>query len=256
MSNLEIYDDVNFVEGYSHRDFLYLAEKKLIELIRLNMGEWYMLDIGVGAGRTAPYFAPLVKEYIGIDYSKNMIKECLRKFGDRFENAKFAILDAKNMAIFEKNYFDLCLFSHNGIDSIPCHEDRMVILKEIKRITKTGGYFFFSSHNIRYLDNLFKFKFARNPIRFLRFIKNYFKLRSYNKNWNNLKLMSYALINDGAHNFKFSLYWVHPSEQIRRLEYVGFKNVQIYLNTTGERFLNKNFYPLNKEAWLHYLCEA
>jgi ubiquinone/menaquinone biosynthesis C-methylase UbiE len=256
MSNLEIYDDVNFVERYSHRDFLYLAEKKLIELFRLRMQEWSMLDIGVGAGRTTPYFAPLVKEYIGIDYSKNMIKKCLKKFAGRYENAKFEIVDAKNMAIFDNNCFDLCLFSHNGLDSIPCHEDRIVILKEIRRITKKGGYLFFSSHNILCLDNLFKFKFARNPIRFLHYINNYFKLRTHNKNWNKLKQMPYALISDGAHNFKFLLYYVHPLEQIRQLEYVGFKDVQIYLNTTGEKFMNKHFYALNKEGWLNYLCEA
>lgn len=41
-----------------------------------------MLDIGVGAGQTTPYFAQSVKEYIGIDYSSQMIQAC-RSYGNR-----------------------------------------------------------------------------------------------------------------------------------------------------------------------------
>ena len=73
-----------------------------------------MLDIGVGGGRTTLHFAPLVKEYVGIDYSQNMIKACQ----ERFAQVSFQTADARSMGIFKDSTFDFILFSYNGIDYI------------------------------------------------------------------------------------------------------------------------------------------
>ncbi|ELP52058.1 methyltransferase type 11 domain protein [Microcystis aeruginosa TAIHU98] len=56
--------------------------------------------------------------------------------------------DARNLEQFADNYFDFILFSFNDIDYIS-HADRFLVLEEISRIGKAGGYFCFSSHNLQ-----------------------------------------------------------------------------------------------------------
>lgn len=101
-----------------------------------------MLDIGVGAGRTTHYFAHLTKEYVGIDYSENMIKVCREKFQNYPKKISFEVCDARSLKFFEDSYLDFVLFSYNGLDYMN-HEDRLRVLREIRRATKEGGTFVF-----------------------------------------------------------------------------------------------------------------
>jgi ubiquinone/menaquinone biosynthesis C-methylase UbiE len=65
-----------------------------------------MLDIGVGGGRTTKYFFPLAKEYVGIDYSPEMIQACKKKFPE----LRFEVADVRNLSLFGDGHFDFtCL---------------------------------------------------------------------------------------------------------------------------------------------------
>lgn len=88
----------------------------MLNELRTKLPEMRMLDIGVGAGRTTHHFAPLTKEYIGVDYSKNMIKARRRKFRNYPKKLTFKVADARDLKLFGDKYFDFALFSFNGID--------------------------------------------------------------------------------------------------------------------------------------------
>lgn len=105
-----------------------------------------VLDLGVGAGRTTKYLAELSIEYVGIDYSKGMIEIAKHKYKD-YNNVKFYVADAQNLNFLEDEYFDFIIFSYNGIDYVD-YDSRIKIFKEIYRLTKFGGRFCFSTHNL------------------------------------------------------------------------------------------------------------
>ena len=105
-----------------------------------------MLDLGVGAGRTSYTFAALVRTYIGIDYAPAMIEICRSRFGESGRQ-KFICLDAADLSKFGDSRFDLVLFSFNGIDCVEL-EKRRKILREVRRLLKPDGVFFFSGGSL------------------------------------------------------------------------------------------------------------
>ena len=115
-----------------------MPELSILEELRTELPNFRMLDIGVGAGRTTKHFAGLVKEYVGVDYSITMIKACREKF----PQYRLEVADARNLSLFDDAYFDFVLFSFNGIDAVE-HQDRLAILREIRRVLRKGGYFCF-----------------------------------------------------------------------------------------------------------------
>ncbi len=80
--NEETYEKANVVAGFQKSE-LQPPEKTILEMMQDKLGNMKMLDIGVGAGRTTVHFAPLVQEYVGIDYSENMIKACKSSFPNK-----------------------------------------------------------------------------------------------------------------------------------------------------------------------------
>ena len=68
------------VKEYASKMFLFKSEETVLELLKPTLQGMKMLDVGVGAGRTTIYFAPLVHKYVGIDYSAKMITACKNKF--------------------------------------------------------------------------------------------------------------------------------------------------------------------------------
>ena len=153
--NKEAYEREDVVEVYKNAFYLDKAELVLLCKLEDKLKSIKMLDIGVGGGRTTYFFASRVASYTGIDYSESMIKACK----ERFPKERFLVCDVRNMDIFDDNYFDLILFSFNGLDSLS-HEDRLKALKEIKRVCRQGGVFFFSTHNLNYIDEVFRFKWS------------------------------------------------------------------------------------------------
>ncbi len=256
MSNKKVYKKKRIVEIYSKHRELQKPEETIFNLLKSDLPKMKMLDIVFGGGRTTLHFAKLVKEYVGIDYSEEMLAVCRKRFADHPSEISFKVCDARNLDIFKDNSFDLILFSFNGIDYVN-HAERIKIMAEIRRILKPNGYFCFSTHNLQSIHKLFdlkeqmifQFRLPKQIIRWalLRFIYN-------NKvNIKKLKEKGNAVFNDGAERFGLQSYYIKPSEQIKQLQ-PYFKNVQMYFLKSGNEVDNNNNLNSIKDDWLYYLC--
>ncbi len=116
--NNQTYSTPLIVNYYQQLQQLQPAEATIIKRFEDKLPQMKMLDMGVGGGRTTKYFFPLVKEYIGIDYSAAMITACQERFINEEQKVKLKVGDARDLSQFEDNYFDFILFSFNGIDYI------------------------------------------------------------------------------------------------------------------------------------------
>lgn len=108
------------VKTYSSADALQTPERIILENIPEYIRGGKILDIGVGCGRTTPYLTSISKNYIGMDYSPEMV-ECCRQ---RFPDIEFMEGNACDLTRFHDGSFDLICFSYNGIDCVD-HEDRL-----------------------------------------------------------------------------------------------------------------------------------
>ena len=257
MSNKNTYNEIDVVELYARETHLYRPEETILNFLIGSLLDMKMLDMGVGGGRTTLHFAKLVKEYVGIDYSEKMIIKCKKRFSGYPNNISFKVCDARSMEMFEDNTFDFILFSFNGIDYIS-HNDRLKALREIQRVGKHGGYFCFSTHNLETIHKIFKFKhqLCLSPERLVRRIVKWLLLRFvYNKHTNIKKLKSskYAIINDGAHEFRLQTYYISPTEQIEQLS-EWFRDVQVYSVTSGSEINGEIELNSIDDEWLCYLC--
>ena len=135
-----VYELPEILEDLGARDFLYKPEQLILDMFKNKLLNMSMFEIGVGGGRMTKFFAPLVKEYIGIDYSTKMMDICIGKF----PKLLFMVLDVRwDLCYLPKKVYDFVLFGLNGIDHMSI-EERLEILKDIHIIT--NKIFCFSTH--------------------------------------------------------------------------------------------------------------
>jgi ubiquinone/menaquinone biosynthesis C-methylase UbiE len=253
VNNKKIYENLGVVKSYSKMRYLQKPEEIILNRLKSKLKNMNMLDIGVGGGRTTLHFAKLTKEYIGIDFSKNMIKVCKKRFHKFSKRITFITCDSRSMP-FRDEYFDLILFSFNGIDYMS-HEDRSEALKEIRRVGKEGGYLCFSTHNLYAIDKLFTFKLSRNPFQLCDNARRYVLLRLLNKDIQEMKKQSFVTIKDGGdQNFKLITYYIKPRYQIEQLINLGFKNVEV-LSLEGKKIKNEVQLKTVEDPWVYYSCQ-
>ncbi|MBW7954461.1 class I SAM-dependent methyltransferase [Candidatus Gracilibacteria bacterium] len=145
-SNLSNYDSDIVSESYSNK--FYLKDKE--DLFFLNKSKnLKILDIGCGGGRTTFSLYNLgFNNIIAGDYSNRMIEKAKNNSLElKIEENLFYVIDATNLETFKDDIFDIVFFSYNGIDYIPSIEYRLKAFKEINRVLKKGGSFFYSFHN-------------------------------------------------------------------------------------------------------------
>lgn len=142
-NNLQLYKTPNAVSFYDSLTDLSECERFLFATY-LKPG-MRILDIGVGGGRTVPYLSAISDNYVGIDYSEEMIWICRKKFPD----LRFFVVDASDMSRFPAESFDAVVFSFNGIDHLYPDQKRSNCFQEVFRILKNQGLFIFSAHNAR-----------------------------------------------------------------------------------------------------------
>ena len=176
-ANREYYDTPGVPEVFGVDTNLTPAEEAILSTLQNEIRDKPLLDIGIGAGRTTPHLRAISKNYIGIDYSENMINTASKTA----DGATFLVCDARDMSVFKDEQLAAVFFSYNGIDYVDPSE-RLLILREVKRVLKKEGVFVFSSHNLDWWKKcrLFffsKFSFSRNPITLIR--HNVGPLRAY-----------------------------------------------------------------------------
>ncbi len=244
--NNKSWRNTTMVKEYANYEELYTAEHIMLENIPEYIRGGNILDLGVGCGRTTPYLTSISQNYIGLDYSPEMV-ECCQK---RFPNIKFIEGDACDLTRFDDNHFDLVFFSCNGIDYVS-HKDRLRIFSEVYRVLKDKGIFIFSSHNFanQRIVNFREIKLSYNPfrsvVRILRYFIGMFKqirIRKYEVHGDN-----YAIINDPSNNvITHMTYYIKCKEQFAQLEECGFKNIKA-VNEEG------NYISRNTEDTGHYI---
>lgn len=223
--NLSVYSYPENVKSYNIRSkntqrvrALQKPEIAILKDIESQIRNKKLLDIGVGGGRTTEHLINISKDYIGVDYSPNMIKECKKEF----PNIDFRVCDARDMSIFDNETFDFILFSFAGIDHCS-NEDRMKILKEVFRILKPDGYFAFSTHN-RDCKIFNKFRFIKRGTLIKTLYHNIKGLFNYLRNKRYCKCFdNYSIISHFGLDYSLLLYSISLNDQINQLREAGFE---------------------------------
>lgn len=217
-----------------------------------------MLDLGVGAGRTAYTFAAITRSYVGVDYAPRMVEWCRRRIGES-ESIKFLHADASKLGLLGEIKFDVVLFSYNGIDSVE-HEQRLQILRQIRaRLRDSNSLFFFSAHSLlcfpfrRELPKLRGQGLLRWILQLWRELPIYLRVRLNNAHHNRKELRrnGWAILRDGCHGLETAFYYILPEVQVQQLEKEGFSVLRV-LDPSGNEVDWKNV--SEEQAWLHYIC--
>ena len=215
LNNQKIYESDDVVAYFTEQDALQKPEATILNEFKTRLSQMRMLDIGVGAGRTTTYFAPLSKEYLGIDYSSKMIQACKAKFKKYHSRVSFLKADARTMKTFKDQSFDFILFSFNGIDYMN-HEERISTLREIRRLLSSEGFLCFSTHNLNFLLGVCSLQLSRHPIILTTNVFRLIRMRLLNKRdaWkairNPSRKANHTMVNDGAMKFRLKTYYITP----------------------------------------------
>jgi ubiquinone/menaquinone biosynthesis C-methylase UbiE len=248
------YRSPDSVDGYAKWRTLLAPERAIIDRLGGWMTSWKMLDIGVGGGRTTSHFAPLVTDYVGVDYSSPMIDACKVLFDDVMDNVKFIVADARDLSRFETGSFDFVQFSFNGLDSIG-HQDRLMALSEMHRVCAPSGFVGFSSKNLSSAPELFRLcpDQRTNSAHRVGGVLYQGMFRFLNPRWKVLRQERYALVREGHDAFRNGRqYYVRPSEQLAQLNNAGFSAVEIY-GLDGRR-IEVSDADGELDLWLYYLA--
>jgi len=241
--NINAYGQESIINYYKNQPpYLHEAERSIIKILKDKLSNFTMLDIGIGTGRTTFFVSPLVRKYIGVDYSSGMVEACKAQY----ENQQFEIQDVRKLR-YADNSFDFVFFSFNGLDSISAN-DRVVAMNEIYRVLKPDGYFAFSTHNLNSAIEKFKFPLSFN-------LKKWYKvivMRRVNRKFRSFSKMKNAMIFDGTHGYEVSNYYCTPQYQIEELKKLRF-SINYIFDISGKLIDEKESYH-KMDLWLHYLC--
>lgn len=239
-----------YVEGL---DELLPAERAVLSRLGSSIAGKAVLDIGVGSGRTTATLLQLTDDYLGIDFSEAMVKASRR----RFPGAQFVQCDARRMQHLGSGRYGFIWFSFNGIDSVN-HEERQRVLSQVFDLLEPGGVFYFSSHNISSPKErpwqLRLYEWGWQPSKWLssldrmgRGIVNYVRCRSLHESRE-----AYLIQTDSGHEFACPHYYTDPADQVRRLEQIGFTDVQT-MGWKGQVFPQEHE-RIKKAGHVHYLA--
>jgi SAM-dependent methyltransferase len=207
-----------------------------------------VLDLGVGTGRTTAWFLERgVAEYVGVDYSARMIDACRR----RFPGATFLHADARALDGLDDHHFDLVVFSFNGLDHVD-HDDRLRILREIRRVARHGARFVFSAHNLRsiYAD-VRSVVASTSGLPRISALARHLLIRSRNRGLGVRLAADHVLIRE-VH--RMTIYYLLPETQVRQLRDAGFVDARVFSLGSGAELCDPAALRANEEPYLYYLC--
>lgn len=249
------YDDPMFVASYDRERDLQPAEQAIAQSLG-PLGTIDMVDLGVGAGRTARHFAPAVRSYLGIDFAPGMVAHCRRVLpGHRFE-----VGDACRLDFVADASCDFVLFSYNGIDHVG-FDERPRVIDEMVRILRPGGTLAFSSHNANFLPEvLARFRW-RLPLHeglrpTARAVRDWLLFQWHNPTLRWRMPVARHVVNDGLHNFRSSgICYIRPDLQVRDLAAKGLREIRC-LGHDRPVFLDGDDPAVAglPNPWVYYVC--
>jgi SAM-dependent methyltransferase len=233
------------------------GEKAAFDHVAAEVRSRPILDIGVGAGRTTGLLQAISTQYVGIDYTEQMVQACRA----RHPEARILKMDARDLSSFDDNQFALVVFSFNGIDAVDL-ADRHKVMRQVHRVLQANGIFIVSAHNrlgpghgerprwqVQFSWNPFKlaWRVARSTRSWLRSLPNYRRLRVLNESH-----PEWAVMNAAAHDFGIVVMYTTLAEQKRQLDAAGFRPELVLDNVRG--------LPVADDAdvrdvwWFHYVA--
>lgn len=233
------------------------GEQAAVDHVAAEMRSKPILDIGVGAGRTTGILQAISTDYIGIDYTLEMVDACRSKH----PHARIFHRDARDLSAFADDQFALVVFSFNGIDSID-FADRQKTLREVYRVLQPGGLFIVSGHNRDgpgYAEKpRLQLCFSWNPLklgwRVLQLARSiprsYFNRRQFSAF--NESHTEWALVNCAAHDFGIVAMYTTFNEQKQQLKAAGFETEQVWDNVSGNKVTDGQ--DVSQVWWFHYLA--
>lgn len=255
VDNRHVYDSATLARQYTLENTLQPPEVSILNDIKGALPSARMLDIGVGGGRTTIHFAPLVREYVGIDYSEQMIAACKERFSEIPGRLTFQVADVCSLSMFPDQSFDFALFSYNGIDYMP-HERRPAALKEIRRILRSGGYFALSTHNLNNLRERLRPKLVFEPRRMASSLLWVYRFLKHNPGSYDLHKHQYSEVYDGALGYRLRTHYVTPEQALDEFSESGFQNVRLFRLTTGESLQTMQGLNNITDDWLYFVCRT
>jgi SAM-dependent methyltransferase len=158
-----------------------------------------------------------------------MISACRQKY----HGVRYSVCDARDMSSLDKGKFGFVFFSFNGIDCVN-HEERQSIIHQIQKLLRPGGYFLFSSHNLKsppqkpWEKGLYLW--SKKPGVLFQSIGEYIRnCFNYSKNVRaQFYGDGYAILIDLDENFKVLYYYTDPLSEVRRLKNHGFEEIITY----------------------------
>jgi len=186
-----------------------------------------VLDVGVGAGRTTRYLAPLARHYEAIDYSPVMVDY----FKKTMPGINIRQADFRDLRTLEDRTLDFVFATDNVIDALS-HQDRLRALSEACRVLRPGGVFAFSAHNIHYKRAFQgpRLVWSLDPVRLG--INGVKYLLSW---WNHLRIgplrittPEYALLNDTGHHYATLHYYLSRQTAGLQLANAGMRLIDVF----------------------------
>lgn len=225
-------------------DELLPHERAALDDIQHEVRGGAILDIGVGGGRTVAALRDISPDYLGIDYSQEMVDASRA----RYPEARFAHADARRMTDIQDAAIDLAVFSCNGISMVG-HEDRLAIMREVHRVLKPQGIFLFTTYNRNSPEARAgfcfpEFDFSPNPARLLVRSARHLKdtaisvMQRLRHVRHEVHTDDYAVINDKCHNHGVMLYYITLAQQRRQLAEAGFAADAVAFDCTGQRIVD------------------
>ncbi len=227
-------DDINRAVYWSpgaHRYYLYTsltpAETACLFQHRDNISGRDVLDIGVGAGRTARHLSPLARRYEAVDYSPVMVEHVRRTLPD----ISVRQADFRDLSAFGDDSFDLVFATDNVIDALS-HEDRLRALRESARVLRAGGILAFSSHNLSYkrafsppwVDwSLNPIRLAKSVVRYAQGWRNHLRVGPMRRT-----APGYALLNDRGHFYACLHYYASRATVRSQLADCGLRLIETF----------------------------
>jgi SAM-dependent methyltransferase len=233
------------------------GEKAALDFVAAAAQGQPILDMGVGAGRTTQFLQRVSQNYIAIDYTAEMV----RAFRKLHPGVRCEQMDARDLSAFADGQFELVVFSFNGIDAVDL-QGRMKVLREVHRVLRPGGRFFFSAHNHdgpgRGEQPQLHIPFTWNPIKLgWRGLKSIRALPRSLMNHKRLSAMNethdgWSIMNAGAHDFGIVVMYTTMAETKRQLRETGFEVEAVFDSSRGGRVFDGA--DTRDVFWFHYVA--